>query len=136
MKATELRVGNYIKHPRNKCAIVESIQKSAQGLYALTFVDENAGYWIEHEGDFICEPIPLTEEWLIKLNGNIKDLGNDIFRIGRFKFIWKHSYKYWYVVDDMTGAYMTKIEFVHEYQNFWYAMNSQELQLKAEAEKQ
>jgi hypothetical protein len=127
MKANELRIGNYVKHPRNDFAMVESIQRSAQGLYALTFKDEAAGYWIEHDGESICEGIPLTEDWLIKF-GAFKETTN-ILILSRFKLIWKDKYKYWYVIDRNEETYYTKLEFLHEFQNLYFALNGEELKL-------
>lgn len=118
MKSTELRIGNYLQDAKEKLAPVEGLSKNKIKAYSGIVTE------------MPLKPIPLTEEWLLKFHPNALDLSNSIFRIGRFKLIWKFSYQYWYVIDDMTGAYITKIEFVHEWQNFWHIMNGEELTLK------
>jgi len=77
-------------------------------------------------GDNIEEykPIQLTDEWL-EHYGAQRNYDNYIY--DRFIFIWKKSYKYWYVVDLQSNVYLTKIEFVHEWQNFNFAMSGEEL---------
>ena len=76
----------------------------------------------------IAKPIPLTEQWLLDFNAIEK--AKNIFYYDRFRLAWKKSYNYWYVVDRHNFNYLTKIKFVHEWQNFVYAMNSEELKLK------
>lgn len=127
ISVNEIRIGNYVKHPRNDFAMVESIQKSAQGLYALTFKDEAAGYWIEHDGESICEGIELTSELLLNF-GAFKETTN-IFIVSRFKLIWKDKYKYWYVIDRNEETYYTKLEFLHEFQNLYFALTGEEFKL-------
>lgn len=78
--------------------------------------------------EIIKEPIPLTEEHLIKM-GTVIKLFMGTLRFDRFRFSWKDSYKYWYVTDYNTGTYITKIEFVHELQNFFMFVNGQELEV-------
>lgn len=114
LSAQELRLGNYIEYAGVICEVEEIHKKT------ITTNGVNAPI-----SSFLS--IPLTKEWLFKFHPNALDLSNQIFRVGRFKLIWKFSYKYWYVVDDSSGAYMTKIEFVHEWQNFWHIMNGEEL---------
>lgn len=127
ISVNEIRIGNYVKHPRNDFAMVESIQKSAQGLYALTFKDEAAGYWIEHDGESICEGIELTSELLLNF-GAFKEKIN-VFIVSRFKLIWKDKYKYWYVIDRNEETYYTKLEFLHEFQNLYFALTGEEFKL-------
>ncbi len=77
-------------------------------------------------------PTPLTEEWLRRLHSEDEieksvRLPNEITIYDRFLFIWKPEYKYWYVVTAYHKEYLTKIEFVHEYQNFIYTLMGKEL---------
>lgn len=114
MQNTELRIGNYIEYAGVICEVEEIHKKT------ITTNGVNAPI-----SSFLS--IPLTEEWLLKFHPNALDLSNQIFRVGRFKLIWKFAYNYWYIVDDITGCYMTKLDFVHEWQNFWHIMNGEEL---------
>lgn len=71
-------------------------------------------------------PIPLTEEILIKCGFKYQLIG---LSYGRFNFTWKEKYKYWYVVDNESMTYLTKIEYLHELQNFIYIMDGKELEI-------
>lgn len=125
MKNTELRIGNHIQRPNGTVLTVYELEIRTQktsSINDITFDNRCI--------DDFFHPIPLTEEWLLKFHPNALDLSNQIFRVGRFKLIWKFAYNYWYIVDDITGCYMTKLDFVHEWQNFWHIMNGEELTLK------
>lgn len=83
----------------------------------------------------LFNPIPLTEEWLMKFHSGeeIEKSGrfpNEITIYDRFLFIYKSEYKYWYVITAYHKEYLTKIEFVHEYQNFILALTGEELKTK------
>ena len=108
MKANELRIGNLVL--RNDEIDIVSI-------WHLQMISK---------GDNYLKPVPLSEELLLKF-GFLKDNHYSGFTLDRFRFFWKTQYKYWYVVDAYSKSYLTKIEFVHELQNFIFAMNSQEL---------
>lgn len=75
------------------------------------------------------KPIPLTVELLLKLGNTERSLrfSTEFYVYDRFLFIWKKEYKYWYVVTMDQKEYLTKIEFVHEYQNFILALTGEEI---------
>lgn len=68
MKANELRIGNFIKHE-------EIIQ--VQGINNGEGIDD---WYIQYSNNFIpiedIEPVPLTEEWLIKFGFNRLEQGD------------------------------------------------------------
>jgi len=70
-------------------------------------------------------PIPLTEEWLIK--SEAINLKKGVFELDRFVLLWRKEYNFWYVVDNLSQQYYTKLEFVHEWQNFYFVMQGKEL---------
>ena len=127
MNAKDLRIGNLvyynIEDPMDEreeynevCAI------DHEDLRILTEFNDNPEY----------RPIPLTEELMLKLHykDDIKKSSrfpNEITIYDRFLFIWKPEYKYWYVVTSNHKEYLTKIEFVHEYQNFIFVLTGEEL---------
>lgn len=113
MDIKELRIGNYIHNN------VESFPIKQKDLVFLIAFD-NSHY---------AEPVALTDQWLISFGGEIRPLTIGII-LDRFRLIWKDAYKYWYVIDNETQCYMTKIEFVHELQNFYKVMNGVELEFK------
>lgn len=111
MKATELMLGNWV-----------------QNHYPETYQIENG--WQLDEGEELFG-IPLTEEWLLKFGNAEKGIFPDETIVcDRFVFLWKECYKYWYVLTLGSCEYLTKIEFVHEYQNFIFALTSEELTIK------
>lgn len=119
----EIRIGNWLTHNHewNYSEFTGDFQWECSDWYALgesTLHLENVS------------PIPLTDEWLLKFGGDIKPYSIGII-LDRFRFIWKESYNYWYVLDKDSQSYMTKIEWVHECQNFFKALNGQELQVKS-----
>lgn len=73
------------------------------------------------------EPIPLTEEILLKC-GSISTV-KGFHHQDRFSLRWLEAYKYWYVTDMETGAYITKVEFVHEWQNTYFVLQGEELEI-------
>ena len=145
MKNIELRIGNYINgiyeiEIDRGNGIIEDVENlevvKVVGLDGVGFSEYSI--WVEdgsvEEYDSF-EPIPLTEEWLLKLGAEIIETGFDMHEIicimqyDRFKLIWKDAYKYWYVVDEISLTYLTKISDVHEWQNFVFIMNGKELKI-------
>ena len=69
----------------------------------------------------------MTEEWLLKLGAEENE---GCFIHDRFKLQFHDTYKFWYVFDVTLMAYITKVEFVHEWQNVYFALNGEELTVK------
>lgn len=113
IKANELRIGNIVEWNKsifNVCKISEdSIENEL---------------WRKPLKEL--HPIPLTEEWLFKFGANKYGLS---YEYDRFLLTYKKEYKYWYV-RNQGYYYLRKVEFVHEWQNFVFVMNGQELELK------
>jgi len=137
MEAKDLRITNYVLvnnvkyHPE-----LQGIPVKVIGLEEKDnklFPDSNHVIRVRNEynsyaqfNEYI-EPIPLTQEWLIRFGAkyNSKFIIHD-----RFKLMYKEAYNYWYVSDLNSLTYLSKVEFVHEWQNFFYAMNDHELTLQ------
>jgi hypothetical protein len=114
--ATELRIGNLVNYK-----IVDKLDERKEWfepckIDAVDLQVINSDY----------QPIPLTEEWLLKFGVTPFD-GN--FIVDRFRLIYKPIYNYYYVVDKYSNFYYSKVEFVHEWQNLFYSMNGKELTL-------
>jgi hypothetical protein len=119
IKKEELRVGNILNYTTSENDILP------------TRIDWQDLKWISRDPkgfNIIFDPIPLTEEWLLKF-GSKKTLVNETLIFDRFKLVYKLAYKYWYVLDLNTLTYLTKVEFVHEWQNFVYIINGKELEI-------
>jgi hypothetical protein len=121
MKATELRIGNFICTVA-PCGVVDVKIVDADILYIAATRCNN------------YEPIPLTEEWLLKF-GFIRcemekstiveycifdDLGVEYFKICCIN-----------ILDGLVGYGIKKrITDIHQLQNLYYAMTGEELTLK------
>lgn len=74
----------------------------------------------------MLKPIELTEELLLRVGAEDQD---GYFQHDRFELRYRKEYKFWYVLDLESATYLTKVEYLHEYQNFYKAMNGKELTL-------
>jgi len=134
MQANELRLGNLIYSPIEK-EIVKLVAIE-QGNRPITLGKMGTSSF----SGFDClEPIPLTEEWLLKLGFQIRDkkyslnyggesmrfaiLENDI----RNPFILYFHGRFGYNLNEgrKNGDYC--IEYVHELQNLYFALTKKEL---------
>lgn len=117
LQARELRIGNYVQHSNGESVAVWMLTGST-----INGIDNT-----DHGGETF-KPIPLTETELVKLGATELSIGG--FKMERFKLNFLKGYGYWYVTDFETGAYLSKIEFVHEWQNFYFVLQGQELTYK------
>ena len=139
MKATELRIGNYVNY-QDELTKVISLREGDK-------FNENIGLKILPTLGFFSEeeikPIPLTEEWLLKFgfkrNGNddeyfyytkdnftmLKDYGSQGIAIPTKEN--KKGYVHLYC-----GYYDNEIDFkhVHQLQNIYFALTGEELKIK------
>jgi hypothetical protein len=123
MKSSELRIGNYFKHSLFEDYLeIQSISES--GLCSAKEV--NGGFEIEH-----TNPIPLTDEWLLKFgfefhtNANCQNFyyAKDAFICIRADedFEWFRYYN---------GDFYHELKYVHQLQNLYFALTGEELTLK------
>ena len=118
IQANELRIGNFLIHVNGEIEKVHSVRyingrSKINGAQADQF-----------------NPIPLTEEWLVNLGAEEVGIGTNLFEYDRFYLRWHPQFKYWYVTQLVSGEYITKVEFVHEWQNLVFALNGEELEVK------
>lgn len=119
--ANELKIGNYIFGVSDRVEIVtailgEHIQTRTPNLED-HHTDESKHY----------SPILLSEEWLLKLGAKKEDI---LITHDRFEISYHDDYKFWYVYDEFSGCYITKVEYVHEWQNVLFVLNGHELTIK------
>ena len=141
MKARELRIGNFINgtyhdyddgsqediENETLCKVV-TLDVSGNGDYPIyVYSDED----IEHFSDF--EPIPLTEEWLVNFGFNAKSINHNFriesnvdFQISSALRNCKTDERSVFYLESKFG---TKIEYVHQLQNLYFALTGEELTL-------
>lgn len=111
MKASELRIGNWVKIKDSK-GICTTVTKS-------TF---------DCDVDVFYKPIPITEKWLLKLGA--KKLSDNFFDIGYLKFkIHSHQYGIDFHFGN-GGKHYIKPHYVHSLQNLYFALTGEELTIK------
>ena len=125
MKATELRIGNWVK--MKKSDPIENYQISA--ILEKGVNSGSVGMLYE-----IIEPIPLTEEWLERFGfekdeeydeGGLVDYRMTLMK-GSLEFV-----SFWNS-EQLTGVNQPQtgidVEYVHQLQNLYFALTGQELQ--------
>jgi hypothetical protein len=111
MKASEFRIGNWIYIPQTKTnEQIGSIEENGR------FTTKN--YKSSYSSIECLEPIPLTEEWLLKF-------GFKNNRLGLFDCI--------KVVEDIgfhisfIQRHLKEVQYVHQLQNLYFALTGEEL---------
>lgn len=136
MKITELRIGNYI--------LIEGVPQRITGFIpddnhtnllegTPSVVFEHFKYKRDYETEFTeCNPIPLTEEWLLKF-GFEKDGYNDhksyYYTLNGFKLNVDDGYLFLDNPNQLAEAKSIKIKHVHQLQNLYFALTGKELEV-------
>jgi hypothetical protein len=148
MKANELRIGNWFKtfeidkNHGEEYFQVETLTTNNEGSLGVGFRNESCWSIIE-----LIEPIPLTEEWLIKF-GFEKSI--DGFEMSKDITIrnnngWVKEMVFFQIDDGLCGVSLRDIydsgeketyvieidiEYVHQLQNLYFALTNIELTIK------
>lgn len=114
MKSNELRLGNYILVNNNLQQVVELPLPS-------NCTEENT------------EPIPLTEEWLVKIGFEKRYSGYGAKGYKGYDFIIEDSFDICAFTDGIYYSdcgYKLKINHIHQLQNLYFALTGEELAIK------
>lgn len=131
MKASELRIGNWVTHTADDRWSYRSPEKGPYVQFNFQWEDRD---WFAYGNSLInidlLKPIPFTEEWLIKI-GFVRD----------YSFSLKHKNFTLYFDDGFfrlcVGLYceeaksLVHIKYVHQLQNLFFALTGEELQIKS-----
>ena len=127
MKATELRIGNWINYIGSG-----DVQLSSKEALCNVFDDLESEYPLS-------SPIPLTEEWLLKFGFELKDEVNMGF-IKQINFPHMKNYLYanskfyttalWDDKKQIEIFIMNQAKYVHQLQNLYFALTGEELTIK------
>jgi hypothetical protein len=123
MKVSELRIGNWVKFPKPDFGYLNPGQ-----ITLTTFADM-------YDDDNRVEPIPLSEEWLLKFGFEKITYGNGGYQItstkGKIVVLTDNSvYVYSGLGDEESYGFRPDIDYVHQLQNLYYSLTSQELTIK------
>lgn len=119
MKASELRIGNLVYVGNKLRHVCGTIDKTIQHNYH----PQNSTYSENYENE--CEPIPLTEEWLVKFG--FENFYNEFLSSnGYFDLIFNDDK----VSLRVEGQWLSlEIKYVHQLQNLYFALTNEELTL-------
>lgn len=133
IKANELRIGNFIKCDLlddsyidrkpyyGKCVYCVSV------IFSLSCKIETGHGAVQQLSEIDIQPIPLTEEWLIKFGFEIEKE----YWINEYGLKVWHNGKGFYHLNDEILVY---IDYIHQLQNFCFATTGRELTLKDKTE--
>ena len=133
MKATELRIGNYIKgiyetEIDRGNGIIEDAECFEEvrvvGLDSVNFSEYSI--WVEDGSREIYdsfEGIPLTEEWLLKLGFKWK---NHAMRLGKYAIRQQVDGWFMYLSNESLN-FTIHLKYVHQLQNLYFALTGKEL---------
>jgi len=124
MEAQELRIGNW-------CNIVKSPFENEIGEFQIEAITI---HYFECGDDLILEPIPLTEEWLLKF-GFVKEKGYYVMGVhqSRFSGLMKFKFDPLLQLVFSVGSYkdITRVKYVHDLMNLYFALTGEELTIKS-----
>lgn len=124
MQAKELRIGNLVNP---LCGELEHIGRVTCILphdISVELIDENYEEYLSSSQDIddgYYEPIPLTEEWLLKFGFEVPyEFGASK---GEIHLALEHGIYRYYV----NSEYWKDIDYVHQLQNLYFALTGEEL---------
>jgi DNA modification methylase len=129
MKATELRIGNFVYNKAGEVDKVTAIVTTYKTDTEALLIDNhfigmlNEDFLVSVEYGF-TNPIPITEDWLIKFGFEDR---NDYWKKKKVKMVWSSRI---IKTGERLGIRHEKydhIKYVHQLQNVYYAVTGEEL---------
>ena len=123
LTANELRIGNYLNY-QGKIIKVEGIHNRT--IYHSDRQFDQVGV----EKYITFEPIPLTEEWLLKFGFGKSDeheYGSNEHDL--FGFYYDYHFNKFYLDTPEDNIYIPFIKYVHQLQNIYFSLTNTELKL-------
>jgi len=128
MTAQELRIGNWVSYRGEKEGVVSSIGSNGfETIRVFNTLPFGSSDLEEYE------PIPLTEEWLLRFGFEVAKAYDSINRYSKGKFELyscpnPDNWAYEYAI--MVGKISIELKHVHQLQNLYYALTGEELEYK------
>jgi hypothetical protein len=129
MKANELRIGNYVNVPNSKqCPFrIDAFEHCSEKFIKVAQEVKLNGFEVHpltwYGGDL--EPIPLTEEWLVKFGFETNDVR--YWQISSFRLHINRYGEWIFKVE----TFEQEIKYVHQLQNLYFALIGEELTIKS-----
>jgi hypothetical protein len=121
MKASELRIGNLVFNPKTDIAKIRLVDDGLGGVG----VQSNLGIFYGKIEEI--EPIPLTEDWLIRMGFE----KNGPYWFDSKDLLLSYSFSQNTIAIGRMGIYFqNKIQYVHQLQNLYFALTGEELIIK------
>jgi hypothetical protein len=134
MKASELRIGNYVNVPiKEQCPFrIDAFEYCSEKFIKVAQEVKLNGFEVHpltwYGGDL--QPIPLTEEWLLKFGFEKTEWDNfNSYRL----MIGNNNYAIVLYSDgncEVGDIITCKIEYIHLLQNLYFALTGEELTIK------
>lgn len=126
MNIQDLRIGNLVLEFGEVTPIVQ-LDRGGKTFYRINDMQVHKQTFLT--GGKVCfEPIPLTEEWLLKFG--FKNIESNSFYLPRFSdydIVLNENNAFLYREDMALNA---DIKYVHQLQNLYYALTGEELELQ------
>jgi hypothetical protein len=120
MKVEELRIGNLLRDKVTKTEL-KVIELTEQDI--VTYVIDRSMFPLKD--GWGIEPIPLSQEWLIKFGFDGVNSANKLIQVG-----WNGDD---FIHDQMSvlfkGVFITTLKYVHQLQNLYFTLTGEELTL-------
>ena len=129
MEAKELRIGNLVNYGVNVCPIksihTESVLKNEASVY-IELNQKLNHYCVKLDE---IQPIPLTEEWLVKFGFNEINFS---YYFENIELYFQRSYQSYFFKFgfEPNEKKAIQIKYVHQLQNLYFALTGEELTLK------
>lgn len=129
IQAKDLRVGNFIQSNglhKGKIVVVDQIlcKYNYEPDRVLFFKDYNSGDYAKD-----CEPLPLTEEWLLKFGFEFDEITWYNSKFTKF-FMSQGNGGFDYWINRFADPIVGNIKSVHQLQNIFHALTGEELTIK------
>lgn len=142
MKASELRCGNIvtINNPKYypefieyECKVI-GVEEKEHTSFPESKHTVKLQYGLNTYNQFeeFIEPIPLTEEWLLRFGYTQNKTAADMFEDETRLNIWRSPNDFNGFIADWDALTLRAIEFVHQLQNLYFSLTGEELTLKQE----
>lgn len=138
MDAKELRIGNWIlDHEADPKKTIYYQVEEIQRLSNNKALNQTLGVTYRKGSCWTCdvEPIPLTEEWWVRFGAELKKvvgMDNEYnLKLGEVEISWdKKTGVTVFVLDTLESFRVSYIKYVHQFQNFCFALTNEELTIK------